>query len=185
MLSFNQVSLTCLCSLKLRRQDFKNSWWSNGKIRFPTKIIYAVHNKLLQISEIKSWISNYEVLFSYVESQCCSSKIRWNNEIKVKKINDRNLDDTFRLILLIYGKNMKKRVKIYAEYFKKLHDKMFRKLNASTEHDLEFLMLLRRNSLQNETFFCKNPQKVIEEYHFLPQSHRSTFSMPFNLTKMV
>ena len=40
---------------------------------------------------------------------------------------------------------------------------MFRKLNASTEHDLEFLMLLKGNSLQNVTFFCKNPQKVIEE----------------------
>ena len=40
---------------------------------------------------------------------------------------------------------------------------MFRKLNASTEHDLKFLMLLKGNSLQNATFFYKNPQKVIEE----------------------
>ena len=40
---------------------------------------------------------------------------------------------------------------------------MFGKLNASTEHDLEFLMLLAGNSLQNVTFFRKNPQKVIEE----------------------
>ena len=34
----------------------------------------------------------------------------WNNKIKVKKINDRNLDGIFRLILLIYGENMKKYV---------------------------------------------------------------------------
>ena len=35
-----------------------------------------------------------------------------------KKINDRNLDGIFRLILLIYGENVKK----YVEYFKKFHD---------------------------------------------------------------
>ena len=35
-------------------------------------------------------------------------QIRWNNKIKVKKINNRNLDGIFRLILLIYEKNMKK-----------------------------------------------------------------------------
>ena len=40
---------------------------------------------------------------------------------------------------------------------------MFRKLNISTEDDLEFLMLLKANSFQNVTFFRKNPQKVIEE----------------------
>ena len=44
---------------------------------------------------------------------------------------------------------------------------MFRKLNTSTEHDLEFLMLLKGNSFQNVTFFRKNPQKVIEEYFFI------------------
>ena len=38
---------------------------------------------------------------------------------------------------------------------------MFRKLNASTEHDLEFLMLFNGNSFPNVTFFLKNPQKVI------------------------
>ena len=27
----------------------KKSWWSNGKIQFPTKIVYAVHSKLIQI----------------------------------------------------------------------------------------------------------------------------------------
>ena len=32
-----------------------------------------------------------------------------------KKTNDRNLDGIFRLILLIYGENMKKCVKIYVE----------------------------------------------------------------------
>ena len=37
-------------------------------------------------------------------------KIRRNNEIKQKKINDRNLDGIFRLILMIYGKKMKKYV---------------------------------------------------------------------------
>ena len=40
---------------------------------------------------------------------------------------------------------------------------MSRKLKTSTESDLEFLMLLKGNSFQNETFFRKNPQKVIEE----------------------
>ena len=78
-------SFNGLCPLKLWRQDFKNSRWSNGKIRFPTKIIYAVHNKLLQINEIKSWISNYEVLFSYVVSECSSSK--WDGIMKLSKKN--------------------------------------------------------------------------------------------------
>ena len=40
---------------------------------------------------------------------------------------------------------------------------MFRKLNTSTESDLEFLMLLRGYSFQNLTFFRKNSQNVIEE----------------------
>ena len=40
---------------------------------------------------------------------------------------------------------------------------MFRKLITSTEHDLEFLMLLKGNSFQNAPFFPKNAQKVIEE----------------------
>ena len=26
-------------------------WWSNGKVRFPTKIIYAAHSKLLQTND--------------------------------------------------------------------------------------------------------------------------------------
>ena len=58
---------------------------------------------------------------------------------------------------------------------------MFRKLNVSTEHDLEFLMVLTGNSLQNVTFFRKNPQKVT----FLPKSQIFTFSMSFDLTKML
>ena len=37
---------------------------------------------------------------------------------------------------------------------------MFRKLNASTESDLEFLMLLKENPFQNVT---QDPQNVIEE----------------------
>ena len=40
---------------------------------------------------------------------------------------------------------------------------MFRKLNISTEDDLELLMLLKGNSFQNVTFFRNNSQKVIEE----------------------
>ena len=36
-------------------------------------------------------------------------------------------------------------------------------MNTSTEHDLEFLMLLEGNSSQNVTFFRKNQQKVMEE----------------------
>ena len=58
---------------------------------------------------MKSWTSNYEVLFSYVMSECSFSK--QDEIIKLsKKINDRNLDGIFRLILLIYGENMKKYV---------------------------------------------------------------------------
>ena len=37
----------------------KNSWWSNGKIRFPIKVIDAVHNKLFKL--MKSRILNYKV----------------------------------------------------------------------------------------------------------------------------
>ena len=36
---------------------------------------------------------------------------------------------------------------------------MFRKLNTSTEHDLESLMLLRGNSFQNVTFFSQESTK--------------------------
>ena len=61
---------------------------------------------------------------------------------------------------------------------------MFRKLNTSTEHDLEFLMLLKGSSFQNVTFFDKNPQKFIE-YHFLPKSQRFAFSVPFNSIEKV
>ena len=38
---------------------------------------------------------------------------------------------------------------------------MFRKLNASAEPDLEFLMLFNGNSFPSVTFFLKNPQNVI------------------------
>ena len=42
-------------------------------------------------------------------SECSSSK--QDGIIKLsKKVNDRNLDGIFRLILMIYGKNMKKYV---------------------------------------------------------------------------
>ena len=58
---------------------------SNGKIWFTAKTIDAVHNKLLQINEIKSWILNDEVLFSYVVSECSSSK--WDGVMKLSKQN--------------------------------------------------------------------------------------------------
>ena len=41
--------------------------------------------------------------------------------------------------------------------------KYVQKMDTSTESDLEFLVLLKRNSYQNITFFRKNPQKVIEK----------------------
>ena len=42
-------------------------------------------------------------------SECSSSK--QDGIIKLsKKVNDRNLDGIFRLILMVYGKNMKKYV---------------------------------------------------------------------------
>ena len=37
------------------------------------------------------------------------------------------------LILVIYGKNMKKYAKIYEEYFKKFHDKRFLQYFQKTE----------------------------------------------------
>ena len=89
---------------------------------------------------------------------------------------------------MIYGKNMKKYVKTYVEYFKKFHDKkcnIFRKLNTSTEDDLEFLMLLKENYFQNVTFFARIHKKLWKNSIFLPKSQRFAFSMPFNLTEMV
>ena len=46
---------------------------------------------------------------------------------------------------------------------------MFRRLNASSEHDLEFIMLFSGNVFPNVTFFLKNLQKVIYRRmtHFL------------------
>ena len=93
----------------------------------------------------------------------------WKYKIKVKKINDRNLDGVFNLMLLIYGENMKKYVsKFMLNILRNSMTKnrflhVQKTLSASTVHDLEFLMLLKGNSLQNVTFFCKNSQKVIEE----------------------
>ena len=64
---------------------------------------------------------------------------------------------------------------------------MSRKLNASTEHDLEFLMLFNGKSVSNVTFFFKSLQKVIYRriIFFLPKSQKFAFSMLFNLTEMV
>ena len=80
-----------------------------------------------------------------------------------KKINDRNLDRIFRLILLIYWKNMKKYVSKFMQHILRNSMTKNRFLNTSTEHDLEFLMLFNENSFPNVTFLLKNPQKVIEE----------------------
>ena len=91
----------------------------------------------------------------------------WNNKIKVKKTNDRNLDGIFRLILLIYGENIKKYVSKFMQNIlrnsvtkNRFLQNTFRKLNASTEHDLEFSMLLKGNSLQNVTFFVRIHKKL-------------------------
>ena len=43
---------------------------------------------------------------------------------------------------------------------------MSRKLNTTTEDDLEFLMLLKGNSFENVTLFSNNPQNVTEKYYF-------------------
>ena len=82
-------------------------------------------------------------------------------------------------------------VKIYVEYFKKFHDQKidfcntFRKLKTSTEDDLEFLMLLKRNFFQNVTFFATIHKKLWKNNIFLPKAQRFAFSMPFNLTEVV
>ena len=56
------------------------------------------------------WISDQEVLFSYVVPEYSSSK--QNKIMKLsKKFHHRNFDGTFRLILLIYGRIMKKYLK--------------------------------------------------------------------------
>ena len=62
---------------------------------------------------------------------------------------------------------------------------MFRKQYGSTEHDLEFLMLLKGNPFQNVTFFARIHEKLQKNKIFLPNSQRFAFSMPFNLTVMV
>ena len=62
---------------------------------------------------------------------------------------------------------------------------MFRKLNTSTGHDLEFLMLLKGSFFQSVTFFVEIDKKLYKNNIFLPKSQRFPFSMPFNLTEMV
>ena len=62
---------------------------------------------------------------------------------------------------------------------------MSRKLNTSTEHDLEFLLLLKGNSFQNVTFFARIYKKLQKNNIFLPKSQRFPFFVPFNLTEMV
>ena len=49
---------------------------------------------------------------------------------------------------------------------------MFRKLNASAELDLEFLMLFNGNSFPNVTFFLENPQKRYRKITFFYQKVR-------------
>ena len=62
---------------------------------------------------------------------------------------------------------------------------MFRKMKTSTEHDLEFIMLLKGNSFQNVTFFTRIYKKLKKNDIFLPKSQRFAFSVPFVLTEMV
>ena len=58
-------------------------------------------------------------------------------------------------------------------------------MNTSTEHDLEFLMLLEGNSFQNVNFFARIYKKLQKNNKFLPKSQIFAFSMPFSLTEMV
>ena len=63
---------------------------------------------------------------------------------------------------------------------------MLTELKTSTENDLEFLMLLKGNSLQNVPFFTEEPTKSYRRItFFIPKSKRFAFSVPFNLTEMV
>ena len=52
--------------------------------------------------------------------------------------------------------------RIFQEILKQKIDfcNMFRKLNTSTEDELEFLMLLKGNSFQNVTFFARIHKKL-------------------------
>ena len=73
MLSFNKFYLTGLSSLKLCRQEFKNSWLSNGKIRFPTKIMLATVNsfKLMKSSH------EYQIM-KYFSAMLCQDVVGQN-----------------------------------------------------------------------------------------------------------
>ena len=119
---------------------------------------------------MKSWTSNYEVLFSYVMSECSFSK--QDGIIKLsKKINDRNLDGIFRLILMIYGKNMKKYVLKFMQ--NNLRNSMTK--NRFLQHvqktdDINWAWSEITDGAQRKLFpkckfFWKNPQKV--DLHFL------------------
>ena len=65
---------------------------------------------LSTINSFKSTKSNHEYqIKKYVSAMSCRNSSKSDGIIKLsKKINDRNLDGIFRLILLIYGATMKK-----------------------------------------------------------------------------
>ena len=49
---------------------------------------------------------------------------------------------------------------------------IFRKLNTSNEHDLEFLVLLKEDSFQNVTFFSQESTKSYRTITFFNQKVR-------------
>ena len=71
-----------------------------------------------------------------------------------KKFSHRNLDGIFGLTLLIYGKNMKKRVtkfnlgnSIIVNLTSDRFLQQVQKIELITESDLEFFMMLKGNNL--------------------------------------
>ena len=58
-------------------------------------------------------------------------------------------------------------------------------MNTSTEHHLEFLMLLKGNTFQNVTFSQESTKSYRRKTFFLPKRQRFAFFVPFNLTEKV
>ena len=122
-------------------------------------------------------------------------KIRWNNEIELKKINYRNFDGIFRLILQVYGKNMKKYVSKFMQ--NTLRNSMTR--NRFLQHVqktcLDFCNMFinwewfgiphapqRKFFPKCNFFFSRIHKKLQKNNIFLP---KFAFSVPFNLMEMV
>ena len=112
-----------------------------------------------------------------------------------KNFSHGNLDGMFRLILLLYGKVMKKHLsKFYVGQFNKefygcKFDKKtdfcsrFWKLNP-TENGLELLMLLKRNPLQKCTVMAISCQETVS--FIFRKLHISASNIdPFSLTLIV